>query len=540
VRTRARAHVSAREASAGASRGPAERRILIRMLDRRFGAALALLVAACGGARSADGARGARGAHPAEPPELLFTVAVRDPYATVARVARAAGVDPASAWRHLPDSADDPALRALFDGVDPHATWFLATTGPADDKKAAYTAAVRLRDLGATRRAFFDGLGGAVKPQAPFAGGPSYRSAHGEVYGFSDGFGVVGDEPASLEAIAPFAMAESEMAPVHDVALHVPLARHAEAIHASLDEVARKLVADEPEVAALFAPMLEGIVETSRELDSLDAFADLGEQDAVLEATVHTHGASAAWLARYPGGSASSVLSLPKGSIALLVRYPDELAAMVSRAVVNDAKTGNRRDVVHALRAFAATLGHEVALVLPSDLSAGDKEGLVRVELTDAPRAAELLREVTATWSKHDPSLTSKPFQRFGAAGASCSFTNKSGEAFTVVWAVRAPYLFLDVPRDGGSPALLNAALDPNAKGTLRSDPEAARIFAAVPGSGLVAAYYGAFEGKSASGWIAASAKGLSLRIATPVASWASILAPALRGGAGEADGRAP
>lgn len=506
------------------------------MVDRRFGAALALLVLSCGGARSGDGARSgerARGAHPAEPPELLLTVAVRDPYATVARVARAAGVDPASAWRHLPESAGDPAFRALLEGVDPHATWFLATTGPADEKKAAFAAAVRLRDAAVTRRAFFDGLGGGVKPQAPFAGGPTYRSASGQVFGFAEGFGVVGDEPASLEAIAPFAMAASETPPGHDVELHVPLARHAEAIHATLDEVARRLVAEEPEVAALFAPVLAGLVETSRELDAFDAFADLGEQDAVLEATVRTHGASAAWLARYPGGSASSVLSLPKGSIALLVRYPDELAATVSRAVVQDPKTSSRRALVAAMRAFAATLGHEIALVLPSDLSAGDKEGLVRVELADAPRAAELLRDLTATWIKHDPSLTSKPFQRFGAAGASCSFTNKAGEPFTVVWAVRAPYLFVDVPRDGGSPALLNAALDPNAKGTLRSDPEAARIFAAVPGSGLVAAYYGAFEGKSASGWIAASSKGLSIRIATPVSSWASILTPALSGAQG-------
>jgi hypothetical protein len=512
----------------------------MRMLDRRFGAALALLVASCGGARSGDGARGARGAHPAEPPDLLLTIAARDPYATVARVARASGVDAASAWQHLPDAAGDPALRAFFAGADPHATWFLATTMPVDDKKPAYAGAVRLRDAAATRRAFFDGLDGAVKPQGPFAGAPTYRSAAGQVFGFTDGYGVIGDEPASLDAIAPYAIAESEAAPAHDVELHLPLARHAEAIHTTLDEFARKIVAEEPDVAALFAPLLEGLVETSRELDSLDAFVDLGEQDALLEATVHTHGASAAWLARYPGGSASSVLSLPKGSIALLVRYPDELAAMVSRAVVRDTKSGNRREVVDAVRSFAATLGHEVALVLPGDLSAGDKEGLVRVELADAPRASELLRDVTATWSKRDPSLTSKPFQRFGAAGASCSFTNKSGEPFTVVWAVRAPYLFIDVPRDGAAPSLLNAALDPNAKGTLRSDPEAARIFAAVPSSGLVAAYYGAFEGKSASGWLAASATGLSFRIASPVSSWASILAPALGGAKAASGARGP
>jgi hypothetical protein len=495
---------------------------------------LSLLGAGCGGGHGGR-ARSGDGVHVAAPEDLLGTVAVRDPQATITRVSAALGVDPRKAWLRVPETSKDLAFRALFESADPHATWFLAATGELEDPRLKHACAVRLRDEDASKTWGDDG---ALRRGGTVLGKPAFRSARaGAVIAAVEGHGLIGDDESSLESLGEYVIARSEAAPSHDLELTIPLVRHREQLHAFASRTVRELLSSSSEVDEAVSPLVGRLLSAIDDIEGLDGAVDVSGDDLRFDAKLRVGGESGAWLGRYPVGSASSVLSLPRGELVLLLRYPDEIGAIVSRAFEDSTAKGsqNPRAVSFLVRSFAATLGHELAMVIPRFTKpAGQKtqDALMRAELVDAPRAGSLLRDALEKWVGQDPSRKLAAWQRAGASGHRMTYTNAAGDEVEMIVAIRAPYLYVEIlPQPGGQARLLEAALDASPKSTFRGDPSATKALSAVPSSGLVMALYTASPALPSWGWVTAEKGALNVSTTLPKTVWGPIARVALEEG---------
>ena len=81
------------------------------------------------------------------------------------------------------------------------------------------------------------------------------------------------------------------------------------------------------------------------------------------------------------------------------------------------------------------------------------------------------------------------PWSKQGADGETLTWT-ENGEKHEARWAIKAQYLYFDLPLTGKL-TLLDAAVDPNSKALFRNDPRSKVFEEKLPKQGLVAAYYG-------------------------------------------------
>ena len=424
------------------------------------------------------------------PEDVLGEVLVRDPLALVDQLLQtpgAKGADPLAALKA-------PELAPVAEVVDLHGCVAVALFG---EPKAPDTwhggAAFRVKDPKGARAKFaeaaakgsFTVVDDANIRAKIFTFGKAHFALIGEAL-------VVADSDALVERDGRWLAKETEGTPTHEVSLHVPLARFARQLEGEAKSWVDKEVARDVEVAS-WEPLARSIVGFLGDLGDVSLSVDLEKQDAVVDLKLGASGGLSDWLAKYPSSSSRSLLTLPRGAGAAVVRFPQALSDTVKAALdgAGKAKPSKEADDV---RALARALGTEVAFVYGQKAKKAGEGGklnelLVRLELVDPAGAKAAVRALVVDLAgKPDRKVTRGPWARFGADGESITVA-RPGERFEARWAIKGNALYVDVC-DDGKVTLLDAALDPNAKGLLGQDVRAKSFVDKLPKDGLAFAFY--------------------------------------------------
>ncbi|MGZ3476406.1 MAG: hypothetical protein ACXWUG_21155, partial [Polyangiales bacterium] len=248
-----------------------------------------------------------------------------------------------------------------------------------------------------------------------------------------------------------------------------------------------------PDAPAL-APVMEQVVRGLGDLGDLSLSLDLEREDAVMEAHLEVTGELSQLLAAFPSTTPRSLLTLPKGNGAFVLRVPDSLSDLFKKGIADEAKKSGGGRSLELVSAFGKALGHEVAFVYTerSKKAKGNEafpEVLVRIELANPASAKAIVKEAWAELTKK-PSrkVVIKPYAKLGAEGESVSWVD-GNEKLEMKWAIKGPQLFLDVAFEGKT-TLIDAAVDPAAKQLLQNDPRAKTFAEKLPKLGLAAIYY--------------------------------------------------
>ncbi|GAC1352424.1 MAG: hypothetical protein NVSMB1_15160 [Polyangiales bacterium] len=301
----------------------------------------------------------------------------------------------------------------------------------------------------------------------------------------------------------------------HDATLRMPLSKYGPRLRdLGKDGYAKVNSAIPPKLRgaldALVGPLLDGVADMG------DAAIHLDVEGGYLkmEEKIAAKGAFSRWLATYPSGDVSPMLSMPKGEGVGLVRFPDGLGPLLDAAIEQGAEEAkaltpaDRVDLAKQVRVLGKSLGHEFAYSHKSAVSgkAGpyDSEYVLRIDLTDGA-AAVASRGALSAIRKHlikasgapASAVTVTPYKKNGADGETVSFSGSagmgasasSGPKDNVTFAIKGNYFYLDACI-GCVGVLLDPALDPSSKNTWADDAAAKAKVASYPAKDLISASY--------------------------------------------------
>lgn len=430
---------------------------------------------------------------PIEAPEdVVAELLVRDPQALLDTFAQASGM------KGLGPAAlmNDPEVAAFAEVADLHGTAAMAVLGdPRKVDSWHFAAAMRLRDPKAARARFNEAVdkGKLKAAQSPAIRSKIYRDGTkknamaliGETL-------VVADASETIESAGRWIGKETEGTPPHEVSLHVPLARWAGTLKGEAKRWVDAEVQKDPDSAGL-EPLLRTFVDVVGDLGDVKLSLDFEKEDAVLDFHLGATGGFSSWLGKYPAGTPRSILTLPRGNGAFVVRFPDAVSSVVQSLFEGEAKKAPAKKELEDARVFARSIGHEIAVVYAEKAKPGEapkvNEALVRIELVDPKGARAAIKSLVADWTgKPDRKVTRSPWARAGADGESLQVVD-GADKYDARWAIKGNHLFIDVAWDG-KVTLVDAAVDPNAKSLLSNDPRAKSFADKLPSAGLVLAYY--------------------------------------------------
>lgn len=470
------------------------------------------------------------------PDDVLGEILVRDPLALVEQIAQTPGSktgDPLGLLK-------SPEIAPIAEVVDMHGCAAFAMFGEPKQIDSWHGAgAVRLKDPKGARAKFAEAAaqGKFTVSENPnirakvYVSGKSNLALIGETL-------VVSDSATVLESAGRWIAKETEGTPTHEVSLHVPLARFAGQLKGEAKALLDKEVGKDPDSAA-FEPLARQVVDLIGDLGDVSLSLDIEKQDAVVDFKLGASGGFSEWLSKYPAGTPRTLLTLPRGNGAGLVRWPSSLTQTLKSFLDEPLKTKPSKEV-EDFRAFAKTIGTEVAFVYtqkPRKDGGSPKlnELLVRLELTDPAGAkAALKTAITDVGGKPDHKITRSPWSKFGADGESLTIVQPS-ERIEARWAIKGNALFFDF-NDDGKVTLIDAALDPNNKSLLGNDLRAKSFVEKLPKQGLALAFYsqspaapkpeelGAVPGLDGIrwGWVSAAATGVASMWNLPLLDFAN------------------
>ncbi len=415
---------------------------------------------------------------PIETPEdLVAVVIVRDFGATAETASELfGGPNPIEEMRKNPKGAPE-----AFADVDVHAAMAMVTVG--DLRKSStwhFVAAAKLQHVKDTKEKLAKKFKGEVSPSTAT---PIYTVPKGAFTVIGE-YLVFGDLEATINAAGRFVAREAEGTPPHDIVVQVPLARWAGALRKEAAEMLKEASKDAD--FASFEPIGKLMVDAVGDVGDLDMWSDLDKETWTTEVKIAANGRLSEWLGAYPSAPLASLMSLPKASSAGLVRFPDSIAKAWDG--VDPAATKS------PWGSLMRSMGNEVAFAFTEKgAKPGDpfREFLLRVDLADAKAAkASILQLLAQELANHpDRKLSRTPWSKMGADGESLSWV-ENGEKQEARWAIKAPYLYVDMATVGKI-TLIDGALDPNNKAMFRHDPRSKTFESKLPKDGLVAAYYG-------------------------------------------------
>lgn len=296
---------------------------------------------------------------------------------------------------------------------------------------------------------------------------------------------VFGDTGTALDAAGRFVAREAaDGTPPHDLVLHVSLGKFAGALRKDA-EASWKEKGKDPDLGSI-EPLERILVEAIGDLGDVDAWTDQDKENWSMEVRVGATGKLSDLLAAYPSAPVTSMMSLPKASSAGLVRFPDAMAKAWEGVDPAQSKS--------AWGSFVRSVGNELAFSFAEKgAKPGDpfREILLRLELADAKAGKAALQQLLSQeiGGKPDRKVGRAPWSKQGADGETLTWT-ENGEKHEARWAIKAQYLYFDLPLTGKL-TLLDAAVDPNSKALFRNDPRSKVFEEKLPKQGLVAAYYG-------------------------------------------------
>ncbi|MGZ3474507.1 MAG: hypothetical protein ACXWUG_09495 [Polyangiales bacterium] len=451
------------------------------------------------------------------PEEALGELVIKDPESLVKKSADGAGLGPMvgdSPYQKLIDSVTDENAKKALKAIDPHGTFaavLIAKIAPNEKPHGCAAAKLKDPDIAATALAAAGKSGGTMKTwQSKALDVIVYEpGTDGEVAVYGDAV-IIADTREALESGAKYvAWRALESKVDHELVLRVPMQKIGPTLKAlGTTEWAKVTPKDlgspkvKAEIDPLVDPVLTGLADMGEILVNLDIKGDAMELDEKVAATKTL----SAWLAKYPAGDATALLTMPKGESASLYRFPDGLGpaiyAGIDYALESSPLTpAERTDASKSVRDLGKSLGHQLAYVTESGKGGTglNTEVLVRIDLDDAAAA----KGAIPTLRKHAEKAaggkaTVTPYTKFGAEGETVltgALLPSPGSAGTPTkdtwtWALKGTQLWLSACL-GCTPTLLDAALDPGSKATLESDPAAKAKIGEFPTKGLITASYG-------------------------------------------------
>ena len=425
------------------------------------------------------------------PEDLVAELLVRDPHTLLETTAHATGsknLDPSTFAQ-----GGDPDFAAILAAVDLHAPAGAVVVGDMKNPDSwHYGIAMKLRDPKAARATVADKV---AKGQLKSEDSPAIRAkiypAGKTVFALIGEAIVFSDSRSTIETTGRWIAKEgTEGTPPHDVIVRVPISRYSVALKNELKKLWDNQSAKEPETAAAGAPFADQFLGMVAGMGDLDLSLDLEKEDAIVDVRLAASGMFSQWLAKYPAGPARSVLTMPRGNSAFVVRFPDSVADLFKSVGDAAAKSAQPSKELEDYRAFARTVGHEFAFAtLEKKTTQKTTEALMRVELVDPVAAkkavAALIADATA---KPDRKVQRAPYAKFGAEGESIQYSSGS-EKYDARWAIKGNLLYVDIAWEGKA-TLLEAALDPSGKQLLSANPRAKTFADRLPKDGLAIAYY--------------------------------------------------
>ncbi|MGZ5967281.1 MAG: hypothetical protein ACXWP4_06415 [Polyangiales bacterium] len=432
------------------------------------------------------------------PEDLVAEMMIRDPLSTAESVAKALGVEGMDDPKQL--AKGDPSLQDLVNIVDFHGAMAVAVLGDAKSPDGWHVVmAAKAKDVNLAKQTL------AARAKEGKLKANDTPSIRGVVYTDpqkpkNGGFAIIGeaivlsDVVPGIEAAGRWIAREAtDGTPPHDLTLRVPLSRLAPELRTQAKSWWDKEKQTDPDAPAI-APFMEQVVRGLGDLGDLTLSLDLEREDAVMEAHLEVTGELSQLLAAFPSTTPRSLLTLPKGNGAFVLRVPDSLSDLFKKGIADEAKKSGGGRSLELVSAFGKALGHEVAFVYTerSKKAKGNEafpEVLVRIELANPASAKAIVKEAWAELTKK-PSrkVVIKPYAKLGAEGESVSWVD-GNEKLEMKWAIKGPQLFLDVAFEGKT-TLIDAAVDPAAKQLLQNDPRAKTFAEKLPKLGLAAIYY--------------------------------------------------
>jgi hypothetical protein len=432
------------------------------------------------------------------PDDLVGELMIRDPLSTAEAATRALGLEGMDDPSQL--AKGDPSFADLVSIVDFHGAMAAAVLGDAKKPDGWHVViAAKAKDVNLARQTL---AARAKEGKLKATDTPSIRATI-----YSDpkkpkngGFAMIGEAIVLSDSVSEIEQAGRWIAreatdgtPPHDLTLKVPLSRLAPDLRSEAKSWWEKEKQTDPDAPA-FAPLMEQVVRGLGDLGDLSLSLDLENQDAVLSARLEATGELSQLLSAFPGATPRSLLTLPKGNGAFVLRVPDSLSQLFEKGIADEAKKSGGGRALELANAFGKALGHEVAFVYKErskKATTGEPipEVLVRIELAHPESAKKLVKEAWAELTKKpNRKVVIKPYAKLGAEGESIALTEGT-EKLELKWAIKGPHLFLDIAFEGKT-TLIDAAVDPAAKQLLQNDPRAKSFTDKLPKTGLAAIYY--------------------------------------------------
>lgn len=459
------------------------------------------------------------------PEGAVGEIVIKDPEAFLKKVAGGAGLEPlvgASPYQKLLDSVTDENARKAIKAIDPHGA--MAVLGlykvGAPGEKAHGVGAAKLKDPDVATAALeaatkagtelksWDSVGLAGKAYEATGGGE--LAVYGDVV-------LVADTREALEAAGKYVAWRAAKSTIdHEMTIRIPMDKIGPDVHKlGTSEYAKVKPTDlPPKVKAEIDPLVEPVLGAVAEMGQAVIHFDVVGDDLKVEESVGAKASLAAWLAKYPTGDASALLSMPKAENVALYRLPDGLGPLAYALADfgtdgTPLSTAERADAGKQLRALGKSFGHVVAYATDAGKGAAPAPGAppsvntevyVRVDLDDAAAAkgaATALRKLAEKAFPGAKKMTTNPYKKNGAEGESIAtpatipgMGSSPGGATkdTWTWAIKGSQLHLDVCL-GCVPSLIDTATE--GKATLGDDPAAKAKIAEMPGKGIASASWG-------------------------------------------------
>ena len=514
-----------------------------------------LIAVGCGGGTSGKNAAKSAPLDVATdvPADLLGEIEMRDPQGTVDRFGAEMGMQ-GSLWAKLTADVHDPDFARVLAAIDPHATLAAVAIGTFEDPH--FMMGVHLRDPAAVAALVDRDLAAGKLHEVPAAPGAQLGSRvyvdKSTTLALVDDLLIIGDTKASLQTKGGYlAYRAMRMKLDHDVVGRVVLAPLMVQAQALAQKSWKKSLSSGEGSSGFdraVRPVVARAIAALGDVGDLTFSMDLDAGRALTDVHLAAKGKLAQWLSAYPSAPAGALLGLPKGET-MVVRFPQPLGKIFAAVLADDgAKSADddaKDEIAAAIRTLGASLGNEVAFVyrdLPAAgappasgaPTAGKKssamDGLFRLELADAVAARGAVRRLITLTSDKEKKKTGKdtfhmaPYKKFGAEGELWSGKADDGDDTSLIWAQRGNYLYAEIAVQR-SPLLLEAALEPSGKATLREDPKGKAIVERFPTDGLIFAYYGEQALKDVPAgsrwwWLAAEPTGLRSYMGASLAAY--------------------
>lgn len=461
------------------------------------------------------------------PENAVGELVVRDPETFMRKLSTGAGLEPilgASPYQKLVDSVADDSAKKAIKAIDPHGT--IAGVGlfkfgnPAEKPHGVVAARLKDPDIAAAALDAAEKSGQSIKAwDSGVLGGKVYELKDGgEVAVYGDVV-ILADTREAIDGAGKYVAWRAAKSTVdHELVLRVPMERIGpELKKLGVAEWAKVKPGDVPpkvkaELDPLVEPVLGGVADMGQTLVTFDIDGD----NLKIDETFAAKASLSEWLKKYPTGDATPLLTMPKAESVSLQRFPDGLGplayALLEWSVDGTTlSAADRAEVGKQARALGKALGHSFAYATDTVKGAApapgappslDTEIFVRFDLDDPaavkgaiPALRKLVEKSMGTGKK----LTAAPYKKHGAEGETLTTaaiipgfgpTSATATKDTWVWALKGSELFVDLCL-GCTPHLLDAALDPAAKGTLADDPLAKAKVGEFPTKDLISASYG-------------------------------------------------